>query len=92
MASEIVCDIFGKVLGEVIEGGLVDCSSSREFDTALNNVTKKWKDLHPNGDKFTSYFIKEKAEIIRESARANIRSMCGLGFPQSSIHKMQANV
>ena len=81
VASEIVCDIFGKVLDEVVEGGLVDCTSSREFDIALNNVTNKWKDLHPNGDKFTSYFIKEKAEIIRESATADIRSMCGLGFP-----------
>ena len=81
VASEIVCDIFGKVLDEVVEGGLVDCPSSREFDIALNNVTNKWKDLHPNGDKFTRYFIKEKAEIIRESATADIRSMCGLGFP-----------
>ena len=65
MASEIVCDIFGKTLGEVIEGGLADCTSSQEFDIALNNVTNKWKELHPNGDKFTSYFIKEKAEINR---------------------------
>ena len=59
VTSEIVCDIFGKVLDEVVEGGLVDCTSSREFGIALNNVTNKWKDLHPNGDKFTSYFIKE---------------------------------
>lgn len=81
VASEIVCDIFGKMVYEVKEGGLVDCTSSREFDIALNNVTNKWKDLHPNGDKFTSYLIKEKAEIIRESATADIRSMCGLGFP-----------
>ncbi|PFX14495.1 hypothetical protein AWC38_SpisGene21338 [Stylophora pistillata] len=41
VATEIVCDIFGKVLGEVMEGGLVDCSSSREFDIALNNATNK---------------------------------------------------
>lgn len=80
VASKIVWDIFGKVLDEMVEGGLVDCTSSREFGIALNNVTNKWKDLHPNGDKFTSYFIKEKAEIIRESATADIRSMCGLGF------------
>ncbi|CAH3133604.1 unnamed protein product, partial [Porites lobata] len=26
VADEIVCDIFGKVLGEVTEGGLVDCT------------------------------------------------------------------
>ena len=81
VASEIVCDIFGKVLDGVTEGGLVDCTSSEELDMALNNVTSKWPKLHQNGDKFTSYFVKEKAEVIRESATADIRSMCGLGFP-----------
>jgi len=70
---EIVSDIFGKVLGEVTEGGLVDCTSSKDFDIALNNVTSKWPGLHRNGDKFTAYFLKEKAEVIHESATADIR-------------------
>ena len=81
VADEIVCDIFGKVLGEVTEGGLVDCTSGAEFDIALNNVKRKWPGLHKNGDQFTTYFLKENAEVIRESATADIRSMCGLGFP-----------
>ena len=81
VAVEIVSDIFGKVLGEVTEGGLVDCTSGKDFDIALNNVTSKWPSLHQNGDKFTTYFLKDKAEVIRESATADIRSMCGLGFP-----------
>ena len=81
VASEIVSDIFGKALGEVTEGGLVDCTSGAEFDTALDNVKRKWATLHKNGAKFTTYFLTEKAEVIRESATADIRSMCGLGFP-----------
>ena len=42
VAAEIASDIFGKVLGEVTEGGLVDCTSGKDFDIALNDVTNKW--------------------------------------------------
>ena len=77
VVSEIVCDIFGKVLDGVTENGLVDCTSNQEFDIALNNVTRKWHNLHKDG----------------ESATADIHSMCGLGFsPKVYTHKMQANV
>ena len=88
VAAEIVSDIFGKVLGEVTEGGLVDCTSGKDFDIALNNVTGKWLSLHQNGDKFTAYFLKDKAEVICKSATADIHSMCWLGFPPGSTHKM----
>ena len=44
-------------------------------------MTSQWHNLHKNGDKFTGYFMKEKAEIICESATADIHSTCGLGFP-----------
>jgi len=81
VAAEIVSDIFGKVVGEVTEGGLVDCTSRKDFDIELNNVTGKCPSLHQNGDNFTAYFLKDKAEVIRESATADIHSMCGLGFP-----------
>ena len=66
---------------KLTECGLVDCTSGKDFDIALNNVTSKWPSLHPNGDKFTAYFLKDKAEVIRECATADIRSMCRLGFP-----------
>ena len=81
VASEIVFDIFGKVLGEEKEGGLVDCKSSEEFDVAVSDATKAWHKLHKNGEKFCSYFLKEKADVIRNCCTADIRSMCGLGFP-----------
>ena len=34
-ASEDFFDIFGKGMGNVAEGGLVDCKSTGEFDSAL---------------------------------------------------------
>ena len=52
-------------MGNVVEGGLVDCNSTEEFDVALDNAMKNWKSLHENGAKFCSYFVKEKADVIR---------------------------
>lgn len=81
IASEIVFDIFGKSVGHTLEGGLVNCLSSEEFDVALGNVTEKWKGMHQNGRNFVEYFLKHSAHVLRETARSDIRSMCGLGFP-----------
>ena len=81
VASEIFFDIFGKGMGNVAEGGLVDCNSTEDFDVALDNAMKNWKSLHENGAKFCGYFVKEKADVIRNCCTADIRSMCGLGFP-----------
>lgn len=43
----------------------MDCNSSEEFDLALDNATKNWWHLHENGDKLSSYFQKEQADVIR---------------------------
>ena len=68
-------------MGNVAEGGLVDCNSTEEFDVALDNAMKNWKSLHENGAKFCGYFVKEKADVIRNCCTADIRSVYGLGFP-----------
>jgi hypothetical protein len=80
VAAEIMYDIFGKKLDGGIKGGLVHCTSSQEFDTALTVMVEKWNTLHNHGGKFVEYFLKEKADVIREAARADIRSVCGLGY------------
>lgn len=59
----------------------MDCKSTEEFDVALDNAMKDWKSLHENGAKFCGYFLKGKADVIRNCCTADIRSMCGLGFP-----------
>jgi transposase-like protein len=89
-ASEILADIFGKNVGDQREGGLIDCTSSNDFDTACANVIKKWTNTHERGEEFVDYFLKEKAEVLRESCRADIRSMCGLGFPPK-VYTQNAN-
>lgn len=90
VASEIVFDIFGKKVECGIEGGLVDCTSSDEFDTALKVVVEKWNTVHDHCAKFVEYFLKEKADVIREAARADVRSVCGLGYPPK-VYTQNAN-
>ena len=72
VASEIVFDIFGKKVDGGIDGGLVDCTSAEEFESALKEITKKWITIHGKGAHFVEYFLKEKASVIRESARADL--------------------
>ena len=83
-AREITNDIFGCNLDGVREGGLVDCKSEEEFHSALNEVNKRWPTLHNNAKHFLSYFVKGPADVIKDSMRADIRSMCGLGFPPTT--------
>ena len=89
-SSEILADIFGKNGGNTREGGLIDLTSTKDYDTACANVTKKWAELYAKGNDFAEYFLKDKAGVLRESCRADIRSMCGLGFPPS-VYTQNAN-
>ena len=60
------------------------CKSEEEFHSALNEVNKRWPTLHNNAKHFLSYFVKGPADVIKDSMRADIRSMCGLGFPPTT--------
>ena len=90
IGKEIVFDIFGKKVDGSLEGGLVDCTSDREFEDAVKSVDEKWKTIHANGAKFVDFFFKEKADVIRETAKADIRSVCGLGYPPK-VYAQNAN-
>jgi hypothetical protein len=68
-------DIFGKKIDGGKDGRLVDCCSSEEFNSALTSATKNWNTIHENGKDFVNYFLKEKADVIRETATADIRSV-----------------
>ena len=50
----------------------------------------KWSTIHDNGTKFVEYFLKQKAVVIRETAKADIRSVCGLGYPPK-VYTQNAN-
>lgn len=77
-ASNIVSDIFGKDVGDVREDGIVDCKYVDEFDVAMSTI---WPKLYEQGSRFLEYFKDKKMQDIRESCNAELRSICGLGFP-----------
>ena len=77
-------------MGDEIEGGLVHCTSAEQFDACLKSASCKWTTLHENCSKFVEYFLKSKAEVIRECGRSDVRSMCGLGYPPT-VYTQNAN-
>lgn len=50
---------------------------------------KKWSNFS-GGKKFVQYFLGGKSDVLRESCRADIRSMCGLGYPPR-VYTQNAN-
>ena len=43
-------------------------------------LSEEWKKRHPQGGRFLPYFTKYKAEEIKKTMTAKVRSMAGLGF------------
>lgn len=82
-ADEYQMEIFGKNIGSNRQPGLIDASSPDEFDEKLQSLTETWTSRHPQGQRFLTYFLKYKAEQIKRTMRADVRSMAGLGFPPS---------
>ena len=80
-ASEIILsDIFGKDIGSTRVSGLIDCESPTNFDKNLDRLSNEWHLLHPLGERFVAYFCKYKAEIMKQTMTADLRSMAGLGW------------
>ena len=80
-------DIFERRLENRQLKGLVDCSSPSELIQTYENLKQTWLTRHPCGKKFTSYFEKNKLDLIKETMAQNIRSMAGLGFPPEVYNK-----
>ena len=47
----------------------------------MESLSEEWKKRHPQGERFLTYFTKYKAEEIKKTMTAEVRSMAGLGFP-----------
>ena len=73
IAEEYRADIFGKNVGSSPRHGLIDASTPAEFDTKMESLSE--------GGRFLTYFNKYKAEEIKKTMTAEVRSMAGLGFP-----------
>ena len=77
----ILSDIFGKDIGSKRVPGLIDNESPTDFDKKLDRLSNEWHLLHPLGERFDAYFRKYKAEIMKQTMTADLRSMAGLGWP-----------
>ena len=86
----IVRDTFGKDVGTNRFLGLIDVSDAVEFDTSVEGLKEKWISMHAQGEKFVDYFLKHKADAIRRTMTADIRSMAGLGWPPT-VYDQNAN-
>ncbi|XP_062611131.1 uncharacterized protein LOC134272979 isoform X2 [Saccostrea cucullata] len=89
-ATEYIQDIFGKQINSEKVPGLVDCFSSDEFDQKLESLKPLWTNRHPYGDEFLKYFTTFKADLIKNCMTADLRAMCGLGYPPS-MYNQNAN-
>ena len=82
-ADTILSDIFGKDIGSKRVPGLIDSESQTEFETNMGRITEGWLSLHPQGERFVAYFRKYKADVMKDTMTADLRSMAGLGWPPS---------
>ena len=89
-AQEFLKDIFGKQVQTQKIPGLVDCFNSQEFDNRLEYFRPIWTARHSNGEEFYHYFLTCKADLIKNCMTADLRAMCGLGYPPS-MYNQNAN-
>lgn len=81
VAQEFRMDIFGKNIGTNRQPGLIDCFTPGEFDEKMQSLKESWERRHAQGKRFLDYFLKYKADPIKQTMTAEVRSMAGLGFP-----------
>ena len=80
--NEVVEDIFGKKIGEVVEPGLVDSLNPEDYDKMAEELFVKWNEIYVDSMKeFILYFKSKKSQLIKNYMTAEIRSLVGLGYP-----------
>ena len=71
VGKAILGDVFGRQSGTVFEEGLVDSSDSDDFQVKLQSLLTKWRSIEvptvANMDRFTEWFIGNKADVIRKT-------------------------
>ena len=75
--KEILRDIFGENRGVTLVKGVVDAESSLEFEELFVVFCTKWA-KYPT---LIDYMKKEKEAIMSTCMRADVRAICGLGYP-----------
>ena len=86
MSRQFFDDIFGKQEGNVKVDGLVDSTSTIDFDEKLSALEEVWNEREKphcgQGDpQFYAYFKNVKAEVVRHHMRKDLHEAVGLGSP-----------
>jgi len=86
VSEEFVSDIFGKRVGQRYEEGLVDSTSSDDFQERLQNCKVVWDQrekgyLRADQQSFFDYFSHQYSSTIENTMISSIRTDVGLGFP-----------
>ena len=66
--------------------GLVDARDAKDFDRRLVALQRKWDEIeisaHPTRDPFFhAWFLSNKAEVMKTTMIASVRTKAGLGSP-----------
>ncbi len=82
--KKILVSIFGQTRGTSKVKGLVDSYTGEEFDRWLEIEEENWKAYTPKGKEFAQWFRTYKVDLIKSCMMADLREMCGLGYPPIS--------
>lgn len=85
LAKEILDDVFGQRVGDVLKEGLVDAENSIDFQAKVSSLLTKWSDVESTSncdiDVFLDWFKANKVDVIRNTMIRSAREECGLGSP-----------
>ncbi len=81
--NQLLTSVCGKQRGNTLHEGLIDASTSEEFEYQLDHLQEKWEeDVEQDGVlEFFAWFRKYKAGIIKRSMIKEVQEEAGLGSP-----------
>ena len=82
--QEHINTITGQIFGSEETRGLLEAESEDEFDQALQDHIKTWREL-PGGEKFCKY-LSDRSMMMKSCMTADIRAKAGLGNPPKKFY------
>ena len=82
--QEHINTITGQIFGSEETRGLLEAESEDEFDQALQDHIKIWREL-PGGEKFCKY-LSDRSTMMKSCMTADIRAKAGLGNPPKKFY------
>jgi hypothetical protein len=86
-SRKILNDVFGYKVDEIYHEGLVDVMNVSDFEVTMETLVDSWRKLPlttaSNMEKFITWFVKNKKDVICDTMLRGLREECGLGNPPS---------